>query len=286
MATAAPPTPTKRLPPTSKPQPPQTQTAAAPPPAGTYAVTQAKSQEGERIVIYGTGAIGKSSLAALAPKPAFLDLDHGTRRIEDANGQAVHTISGITSFQDVLNVLDSHSLFEDFESIVIDSASVLQHWAAQYVFDTVKGPGGQPVTSIEGYVYGRGYTYIDEAFAKVLAKLDYYFANGKNVILVCHETTESAPNPQGEDFLRFEPLLQQPKKMGRTRDRVKNWCDILLFICYDMNVSEGKATGSGTRAIYPCERPTFWAKNRNGLDTEVPYTQGSDEIWKRLFAKD
>lgn len=198
----------------------------------------------------------------------------------------MRTISGINSFQDVLNVLADHSLFEGYEAIVLDSASVLQHWAAQYVLDTVNGAGGQPVTSIEGYGYGKGYTYIDEAFAKVLAALDYYFAAGKNVILVCHETTESAPNPEGEDFLRYEPALQQPKKMGRTRDRVKNWCDILLFINYDKNVSEGKATGSGTRAIYPCERPTFWAKNRNGLDTEVPYTQGSDEIWKRLFAKD
>ena len=249
-------------------------------PSKRFSVGPLSSTYGEAIVIVGTGGIGKSSLAALAPDPVFIDLEHGANKIP-----GVQAVDGVECWSDLRDALHQDGLWAKCKTVVIDSASVAQQYAEQEVIATITHQDhGTWVDSIEGYGYGKGFQYVLEMFRLLMGDLDVHRRAGRHVVLICHSMTTTAPNPEGEDYLRYEPDLYQPPKTGRIRDAVKNWCDHMLFINYDMAVKKGKAVGSGSRAIYPQEMPSFWAKSRT-LSQPIPYEKGSNEVWKQLFAK-
>ena len=95
------------------------------------------------------------------------------------------------------------------------------------------------------------------------------------------------PNPRGEDWLRWEPRLQNPSSgKASIRLRLREWLDHLLFIGYDIECSKqsgGKAQGHGTRTIYPQEMPWCMAKSRC-LAEQIELTQFGTTLWNQLFA--
>lgn len=202
--------------------------------------------------------------------------------MREANQPNAKVFEGVMTWNDMRDALHGKDV-ESFQTIVIDSATKAQELALQHALATIKHEKGHFVNSIEGYGFGKGFQHVYDVFLQLLGDLDGHARAGRNVILVCHGLVELAPNPEGEDYRRYEPDLQQPPKNGRLRDRVKNWCDHLLFVNYDVFVEGGKGKGSGTRTIYPTEMPTFWAKSRT-LREPIQYPEGSVELWNRLFA--
>ena len=64
---------------------------------------------------------------------------------------------------------------------------------------------------------------------------------------------------------------------------VKEWLDHLLCIRFDIAVNaNGKASGNGSRTIYPVESPVHMAKSRS-LKDPIEYVEGSAELWNQLF---
>jgi len=78
-----------------------------------------RTLEGASIVIYGPPGIGKTTLAAAAPKPLFLETEPGTDYLE---AQIAAPIA-ITSWQDFLLVLDALEGGEshEFRTLVLDT---------------------------------------------------------------------------------------------------------------------------------------------------------------------
>lgn len=265
--------------PTAPPPPPR-KSAQAPTPVERkpkkFTVSNVSCTNGQAIVIYGTGGVGKTSLASLAPSPIFLNLDR------DESKTNIRQVNGVETFVDMRDALRDEGIWKDCKTVVVDTATQAQQLAENYTLETVPHEKGHRVSSIEGYGYGKGYQFVLETFRLLLADLDRHKRAGRNVVLVCHSTTSMAPNPEGDDYLRYEPDLYQPPKTGRIRDAVKNWCDHMLFINYDKAVKDGKAVGAGTRTIYTQELPIFWAKSRS-VNKTIQYEQGSDEIWKLIL---
>lgn len=257
---------------------------APPAPTGSskWKVSATKPKSGQRIVIYGGGGKGKTSLAASLPSPMFLFL--GSER----PSTDVTNIPGVASWEDLRAVLREPSVWTGVESIVIDSATVAESMAIDFTLRTVKTEKGVAVSSIEGYGYGKGYRHVNETFRQILADLDRHAEQGRNVVLVVHETVDNTPNPSGEDYKSTQPNLMQ-KGEAKIRDLVRDWCDHLFYIGYDIAVDDGKAKSSGSRCIYTQERATHWAKCRADPAKPVPYCVpfplGSDEIWKLIGIK-
>ncbi len=246
-----------------------------------WQIYEVPKSAGQRIGIHGAGGIGKTTLAMGAPSPIILDLDKGAREVLDRNGKRCREVR-IETYQDVRDALHA-DIWSDCQTIVIDSATALQELIVPHVLDTVRHEKGQAVTCIEGYGFGKGYTHVYDAWLLLLADLDAHVAQGRHVVIVCHTVTAQCPNPEGEDYLRYEPDLQQPPKTGRVRDRIKAWLDHLFLIHYDIAIDKtGKAKGAGSRAIYCQEMPTFWAKSRRLVDP-IPFPKGSTELWDKLF---
>lgn len=282
-ATKAPPPPARVAPPPPKPN----GTRAATPAASDterkdFSITSGVSRKSHRIGLYGSGGVGKSSLAALIAnvglRPVFLDIEDGSADLDVAR------VTGIRSWTDIRDALHSPTLWNEGDAVVIDSATKAEEMAMFHTLTTVPHEKGHTVTRVEEYGFGKGFQHIYETFLNLLGDLDQHHRAGRSTVLIMHDATQNAPNPMGEDFLRYEPRLQASPKCS-IRSRVKEWLDHLLFVGYDVFSKDGKATGSGTRTIYPQEMPTHWAKSRT-LQGVYPFTRGDFSVWQDLFGSE
>ena len=245
--------------------------------------------QGHRIGIYGPGGIGKTSCAATAPGPvAFIDLDDSLPILRPSLGDLdVRRVSGLAGWQDMRDALHSDG-WDDIRTIVIDSATKAEELALAWTLANVRHEkDGVVIRRIEDYGFGKGYQHLYETFLHVLGDLDAHVRAGRHVVMICHDCTANVPNPKGDDYIRWEPRLQNPASgKASVRLRVREWLDHLLYVGYDVECSKqsgGKAQGAGTRTVYPQEMPWCMAKSRT-LTEQIELVQFDTTLWNKLIA--
>ena len=214
-----------------------------------------------RAVIYGIEGIGKSTLAAAFPAPVILDTEEGTHHLDVAR-------IPITSWEQLRSdVAEIGGKPSEFRTVVIDTADSAERLLIEHLLKENKW------ASIESAGYGKGFTVLAETFGRFLTQCDALIGVGLNVVFVAHSKTQKTSPPDMPDgFDRYELKLEK-----KTAPILKEWCDLLAFCNYKTTVSEGsdgrkKATG-GKRRLMHLERAAAWdAKNRYGLDAELPMT--------------
>lgn len=245
--------------------------------------------QGHRIGLFGPGGIGKTTLAATAPGPvAFIDLDDSLPILRPSLGELdIRRVSGIDGWQDIRDALHSDG-WDDVRTVVIDSATKTEELGLDWTLRNVRHEKeGVVVRRIEDYGYGKGYQHLYETFLTLLNDLDQHVRAGRNAVLICHDCTATVPNPKGEDYIRWEPRLQNPSSgKASIRLRVREWLDHLLYVGYDVECAKqhnGKAQGHGSRTIYPQEMPWCMAKSRTLADP-VELVQFDTTLWNKLLA--
>jgi hypothetical protein len=214
-----------------------------------------------RAVVYGTEGIGKSTLAAAFPSPVIFDTEEGTHHLDVAR-------VSIGSWDELrAAIAEIGGGRGEFRTVVIDSAD----WAERLLVEHLLAEHKQK--SIEGFGFGKGYTLLAEGFGRLLTQCDALIGVGLNVVFVAHSKVQrTSPPDMADGFDRYELKLTK-----QTAPLLKEWCDLLAFCNYKTAVTEGsdgrkKATG-GKRRLMHLERAAAWdAKNRYGLDAELPMT--------------
>lgn len=242
---------------------------------------------GQRVILFGPGGIGKTTLAAGAPGPvAFIDLDESLPRLQGSLAEFglienIRPVNGVETWTDLRTALQSDG-WDDIKTIVFDTGTKAEELAIAHTLANVKTEKGSTSKSIEDYGYGKGYQHVYDTFLTLLPDLDRHSRAGRNVIIICHDCTNTVPNPSGEDWLRYEPRLQSPTSgKASIRLRVREWADHVLFMGYDVSVDKkGKGCGSGTRTIYTAELPHCMAKSRTTMET-IPVD--GREIWSQIL---
>ncbi len=238
----------------------------------------------QRIVVYGTGGIGKTELVVNAKevgvRPLIIDLEDRTKSFNVDRYKP-------TTFQGVRALLQDDERMGPFDLISIDTGSKLEELAATHICQTIKNEKGFNVDRLSQYSFGKGNELLFESFLLILGDLDRLVRKGKHVVVVCHECVTPAPNPFGEEWIRYEPRANTTTKgTFSVRNKLKDWTDHMFFVSYDVAVSkDGKGQGSGTRTIHATEMPTHWAKSQS-ISEPIPYEKGSSELWKQLFNKE
>ena len=220
----------------------------------------------------------------MGPGPvAYYDLDESlpvlASQLAEYNPQVVEGADDWSAMRASLQ----GSGWDDIGTIVVDSGTRAEEWGAEFVIGTIRNKSGELVDRIEGFGWGRGYAFIYDEYVKLLSDLDRHVREGRQVVIICHDDVCEVPNPQGENWRRYEPRLQTGKH--DVRRRVREWSDHLLFIGYDVEVKKRGSkvgVGTGTRTIWPIERPHCMAKSRT-MSEAIPYQLDSCDLWDRLL---
>lgn len=298
MSKPPPPTGPKAPPATKRPPAP-----AAPAPTGPKAAARPaksfsikpwdSSGEGEKVVIYAESGQGKSTLAMMAPKPVFIGLDDGARKLRHpTTGEPPLVVDGIENFWDFRAAIETPDLWADIKTVVIDTVTMLEELSEPYMFETIKSDSGKTVTSIEGYGYGKGYRHALETMTKVLQDLESRFIRkGINVVLLAQESTATMANPEGLDFLVAGPKLHHSKQHS-SRLKLQEWADHVVRIGFQNTVvagaqgaTKGKVLGTDTtRVIHTAISRHFFAKSRSITAPVISFESPADDsFWQFLF---
>ena len=223
-------------------------------------ITNGIKARAQKVVIYGTEGIGKSTLAAQFPNPVFIDTEGSTDNMDVAR------FPKPKSWNDLMQQIDYVSNTPGIcDTLVIDTIDWAEHLAIAHLCYQ-HGKNG-----IEDFGYGQGYVYLAEAITELLNKLQILIDKGINVVLSAHATIKAftKPDEMGQ-YDRFELKLGK-----KSSPLVKEWADMVLFCNYqttiitDSKTKKDKAFG-GERVIHTEHHPAWDAKNRHGLPATLP----------------
>lgn len=217
-----------------------------------------------RIVVYGTHGIGKSTFAAQAPNPVFIQTEEGLDAIN------VTAFPLCQSFEEIMEAIGSLAEEDhDFGTVVIDSAD----WAEQLVHKRVAKDNN--VNTIDAIGYGRGYKAAADYWKQILEGLDHLrSAKNMQVILLAHTQVKRFDDPLADPYDRYQLDLHHG-----SASLIAEWCDILMFanqqystIKSDVGFNQKvtRAVGNGNRVLYTQERPGWQAKSRWPLPDQLP----------------
>lgn len=249
-------------------------------------------QAGNRFCFYGPESVGKSTLAAHAPSPIFFDTEDGSGKLNVArysfhDGPRNHVPQTLEQFMDgVQDLLGNEHIYK---TLVIDTLDRLEHLIWDYCLrrdsrnSTPLNPKGKPITSIEGYGYGKGYQVALDEWRRVCARLDELRARKvMDIVLIGHAAVKRYANPAGEDWDRYQLRLQDSDRVSAA-GFMKEWCDVVGFVCFEEGAREendgprAKGYSTGRRFIRLERTAAYDAKSRIPVPPQVQL--GLEDPW-------
>ena len=155
------------------------------------------------MILYGLPGVGKTTLAASAPKPIVIDCDRGMKRV---NPEYRCDISNVSSYKDLLE--DVKNLGNEYETIIIDTGGSLIELMKEWAMDTeptaTKKNGGFSIT---------GYGFVKSEFLRLSAELRKKY----NTIFIFHAAKEKQEEEFFYDLIvegAAKTLVWQPADLG------------------------------------------------------------------------
>ena len=228
-----------------------------------YSITTGILDSPVKTVLYGPEGIGKSTFASHFPDPVFIDTEGGTKRLNIAR---LPQPTSWAMLLDEVNEVRKGAI--PCGTLVIDTAD----WAERLAITALCAKA--KVDGLEGFGYGKGYTYLKEEYGRLLDALEEVLNTGHNVLILAHSTISKFEQPDAVG--NYDRWTMKTTK--QVEPMLREWCDLLLFANYktivekvgDSKNAKSKASG-GRRVMYTTHTPCWDAKNRFGLPGEMPF---------------
>lgn len=215
-------------------------------------------------MVYGTHGVGKTSFAASAPAPIFLQTEDGLGLIDRP------TFGLLRSFDEVMQAVGSlYSEDHKYQTLVLDSVDHLE----PLVWAQVCKDNGWP--NIETPGYGKGYVAALDMWRLLIDGLRALRDDRQmSIILIAHSQISRFEAPDSEPYDRYSPKIHKGSSA-----LLQEAMDNVLFANYRISTVKSdagfgkkvtRAVGGGDRVLYTEERPAYLAKQRYNLEPIIP----------------
>jgi len=233
-------------------------------------IHKGKDPKPPRVMLTGVEGIGKSTWAAAAPKPIFVQTEDGLDQID------CHKFPLAKSLDDVLGALSSlYTEEHPYQTVVIDSLDRLE----LLIWDEVcRQYGVKSIEKCDGG-YGRGYVHALTHWRQVVEGLEALRNDrGMAVIVISHVKVQRFEDPESTAYDRYAPRLHK-----HASALLVEWVDAVLFATRkfrtetedagfgrERTIAAPVGADGGERIVRTVGSPTCVAKNRFGLPAELP----------------
>lgn len=227
-------------------------------------INKGKIKKALKIVVYGQEGVGKSTFASKFPDPVFIDTEGSTGQLDVARFDAP------TSWEMLMQQVEYVRQNPDVcRTLVIDTADWAEKLCIRAVCDRANKDG------VEDFGWGKGYTYVQEEFGKLINKLTEVIDKGINVVFTAHAQMRKVEQPdEMGSYDRWELKLTK-----QCSPLLKEWSDLLLFANYKTVVVKSgdkyKGQGGQQRIMYTSHTASWDAKNRCDLPDVMPFDYNS-----------
>jgi hypothetical protein len=233
-------------------------------------VQRGRTPKPPRLLVYGTEGIGKSTFAAQASRPIFIQTEDGLDEI------ACDKFPLATTYDEVQAALaELRNEQHDYETVVIDSLD----WLERMIWDQVcQETGAKSIEKADGG-YARGYTHALTYWREVVEGLNA-LRNGRNmvVVLIAHAKVEKFEDPESSPYDRYSPRLHK-----HAAALIGEWCDAVFFAARKIRtqtedtgfnrkrtIAHAIGKDGGERILRTVGGPSCLAKNRFGIAEDLP----------------
>lgn len=226
-------------------------------------IIRTKKNKPPRILIHADHGLGKSSLAAAAPAPIFINTENGLENIDTS------ALPLCKTFNDVLLQLSwVYEAEHAFKTLSIDSIDWLETIIARHVCEE----GGKD--SISDFGYGAGFQAMLEQFGRVIKALTA-IREDRNmaIILIAHSQIKTYANPLGADYDRHCIKLRD-----KNAELFLEWADLVGFMHFSVFTNTKKdgfgettkAVGGTDRVLSCAPSAAYVSKNRYSITQDIP----------------
>jgi hypothetical protein len=224
-----------------------------------------------KIIVYGPGGIGKTTLASKAQSAIFLPTEDGTNQLD------IVRMPRASRLADVFEALDELTTTKhDFRTLVVDTLTGIDTLVERHTCDA------NGWSSLGDPGYGKGPVAAFGEWLRVLAAFERFQAEtNMHLVFLGHSALQKITDPDANvgEYLQFNLAINDAKVSGLWH----NWSDANLFANYEIAKKSEKAKqviSSGNRYLYTAKRPAFVAKNRYGLPDRLPLDW--DALWSGI----
>ncbi len=226
-----------------------------------------------RILDYSTHGLGKTSLAAGAPNPVFLQTEDGLGEIE------ADTFGILRTYDEIMDAIGTlYSEPHDFKTVVLDSAD----WTESIVWAQTCKLNGWP--NIEHPGFGKGYAATGDVWRTLLDGLQALRdERGMAVIILAHSEIRKFSAPDEVEYDRYQPKLHKIASA-----LIQEHVDCVWFMNYQVSITKDnprdkdsrvRGVGGGMRVLYTTERPSHLAKNRYRMPDKITLPDQPEAMW-------
>ena len=222
-------------------------------------VVRGSDSRAQKICVYGPEGVGKTSFAALFPRPLFLDLERGTCSydVERAYPSTVREVEELLDF-----VLAGGT---GYGTVVLDSYDSLWHLYSWQV------AAAKRVSCVEEIPYGNGVKMVADLLWRLLkGRVESLVRAGVHVVILAHSEVRKHDDLEaGTSYDRYAFRAQR-----LSANHLMQEMDSVLFANFETRIihepgGRVRAIGGTERALHTARTAGFDAKNRLGLPKKM-----------------